>query len=629
LENGGEGGASPGLGPGETASLGSTLEGTDFSIGASLTSLLGGLAQELRFGFETSSREYTGTSLPATALAEGGIAFGTDATIPGEFNRSAIRLSQTLHFSAGRHRLKLGAAGLLEFFEHLYAHGRDGEFLFGGTNEFGGRDGVFVQAVGAAPVARFNRQQYAFFLQDTWSTNPTLDVTFGLRYEFERLPDEDLQLNETWQDRTGISNASLDGVVNKFSPRFGFLWDVGGRGEWFVRGGAGIYHDLVDPALLAEFVSHDGGVEVRRGVGVLSSWPAPPASDVAPIRGPRLTLPGPDFQAPRTGRVTLAITRALEPGTTVQVSGVYRHTDFLPRRHDLNLAQSPVTRDQYDRSIWGEPVQRGAVLAVEPGTNRLFEDFDLVSAINPDGFSDYWGGTVTLERQAGERLNLLLSYTFSRTEDNWLMAGGPDDALNPFPDSLDGVDWAEGRSGFDIPHRVVVATEVRVPEALAGVTLAGFYRFRSGSPFTPGFRPGVDANGDGSARNDPAFVDPAIPGTDALLAEWGCLRDQTGQFAERNSCRAAPVHRLDFRLGVGLFRFGTQTARIVVDALDVLDSDLEIVDRALYLVDRERSLSVDPEGRTIVPLVANPEFGEPIRRFTSGRRFRLGLQISF
>src|SRR5690606_32532478 len=46
-----------------------------------------------------------------------------------------------------------------------------------------------------------------------------------------------------------------------------------GAGELVLRGGAGIYYDLVDPAILAELVSHSGTVRVRRGFGELSSWP--------------------------------------------------------------------------------------------------------------------------------------------------------------------------------------------------------------------------------------------------------------------------------------------------------------------------------------------------------------------
>ncbi len=139
----------------------------------------------------------------------------------------------------------------------------------------------------------------------------------------------------------------------------------------------------------------------------------------------------------------------------------------------------------------------------------------------------------------------------------------------------------------------------------------------------------MDINGDGSARNDPAFVDPDVPGVDALFDEWECLRDQAGGFAERNSCRAAAVHRLDVRFALGLARIGERTVELIVDGLNLLDPDVGLRDRALYLLDPEGSLEAGPDGTVTVPLIANPEFGERRVRNASGRVLRLGLQVRF
>ncbi|NIM61251.1 MAG: hypothetical protein GTN89_01490, partial [Acidobacteria bacterium] len=53
-------------------------------------------------------------------------------------------------------------------------------------------------------------------------------------------------------------------------------------------------------------------------------------------------------------------------------------------------------------------------------TNRRFSDFDLVSALNPDGSSSFWGATVAIERHTGGSLDLLASYTYSQVRDDWL-----------------------------------------------------------------------------------------------------------------------------------------------------------------------------------------------------------------
>jgi hypothetical protein len=228
-------------------------------------------------------------------------------------------------------------------------------------------------------------------------------------------------------------------------------------------------------------------------------------------------------------------------------------------------------------------------------------------------------------------LDLLASYTYSRTTDNWLGAagGGPDAQLSPFPDGLNGSDWARGRSDFDVPHRLLAGAELVVPARMS-VRLGVLYQYRSGYPFTPGFRPGVDANGDGSGSNDPTFVDNSIQGMDALVAQWDCLRPQIGRFASRNSCRTPAIHSLSARLALGPIRVGDHQAELVADALNVVHSDAGIVDRALYLVDRTRAVAMNPQtGVWTVPLVANPNFGRLLVRQTGATVWRVGLRMNY
>lgn len=622
----------PDLGPLHTASLGAVLEGKDLSAAATLTSRISGrLSQELRLGVEHSAREYRGTAVPATGIVDGGLAFGSDPALPASLSQTVVRLSETLHWTTGVHHIKLGGAGTFASYDQTYSDGRDGVFLFASDSAFARRTGVFQQAAGPVPVARFGVPQLALYVQDTWTVAPGFRVLAGVRYEFEQLPRGDVRRNQDWLDSTGLANDAFDRTRAKLSPRFGFTWDPRGERRWLVLGEAGIYYDLVDPGILAELVTHAGGVQERRAAGALGTWPTPPDPTAAPVRGAVLALLGPKFEAPRTSRVSFGVSRALGPAMGLHVSGTYRHTDFLPRRHDLNRLPGVSARDQYGRPISGTLVQQEGLLTVAPGSNRRFPGFDLVSGIDADGYSDYWGVTVALERQTSDAVNLLASYTYSRSTDNWLSGRGgtPADQLAPFPDSLNGQDWARGRSDFDVPHRIVVAGEWKVPGRF-GPRLAALYRYRSGQLFTPGFRAGVDANGDGSATNDPAYVDDTIPGVSSLFGTWDCLRGQAGRFAERNSCREPGAHSLDLRLRLEVLHPGSVPLELVVDALNVLESDVGVRDNALYLVDRSRALSTDPTtGQITVPLVANPNFGRLLVRRTAGRLWRVGLRVNY
>jgi hypothetical protein len=153
------------------------------------------------------------------------------------------------------------------------------------------------------------------------------------------------------------------------------------------------------------------------------------------------------------------------------------------------------------------------------------------------------------------------------------------------------------------------------------------YRYRSGYPFTPGFRPGVDANGDG-ASNDPAFVDDTVSGMAAVMAKNSCLRSQVGQFAQRNACRSPGVSSLDLRLDVPTVNLGGYPLSLTVDLINLLESDVGLVDQALYLVDPTRALTT-VGSVTHVPLKANPNFGNVLIRDSSGRYLRVGLRVNW
>ena len=630
FEAGGGGDRDPGLGPRYAASLGSRIEGLELSTAATLASRLSRhISQEFRFGLDRTEFDYTGTSLLATRIVDDGLAFGTDPAIPGEFDQLTARLSETLHLGLGDHQLKFGLAGSYLSAQQRYEFDRGGAFVFAGLDELAGLQGSFSSGAGTASLGKFHNWQLAAYFQDTWTATPGLDVLLGLRFEYDRLDRGSVQRNAAWFEHSGLDNTAFERSLRKWSPRIGLRWDVGDRGEWLVRGGWGLYHSLVDPALFGEVVTLDDGPQFRRGVGVLSNWPGAPDLETAPVLGARLTLLGPEFMGPQTSRASLGLSRMFPERTAVHLHGTYRYTDHLPRRRDLNLALAPSSADQHGRPVYGNLLQQGSLITVQPGSNRRFNNFDLVSAVNADGVSRYWGVTLAAERHTGSWLDVLASYTFSWTEDDWLAGhgGGPQAQLTPCPEGLNSEDWAHGTSDFDVPQRLVIGAELRFPMALAGARLAALYRFESGRPYTPGFRDGVDVNGDGSGRNDPAFIDPNIVGMESLLQKWDCLADQVGDFAERNSCRAPDVHRFDVRFAIGLYELQGQPIEIVVDALNLLDADMGVRDRALFLIDREGTLEANPDGTLTLPLVINPSFGEPLVRQANGRSFRFGVRI--
>jgi len=617
------------LGAGRPVGLGTSLDARDVSVSGAFSShVFGELRADISLAIDRSTRDYGAPTLPGTLIVEDGLSAGADGALPGRFERDETRLSAALRYRLGAHELKIGVGTDWANHDISYDPWRVGTYVFGSVTDLGLRRGAFVQSVGDLTAASFTINSFAGFAQDSWSPVVGLNVLFGLRlFEREQWPIGGVSADARWLSLSGLSNAQVPKLRARTSPRFSFTWSAGAQREWLLRGDAGVFAEGVDPSVLAEVLSHDGGVQVRRGLGTLGAWPGAPDSTAAPVMGPTLTLLNQGFDSPRTGRASLSMARQLGTGVSLQVGGQYRHTDFLPRRSDLNLAVAPQLTDQFGRPVYGTLQQFGTMLAATPGSNRRFSEFDRVYAVDPSGYSDYWGLTVSFERVAEQGLSFWASYTYSHTTDNTpgLWGSVPDAQLSPFPERTGNTDWRDGRSDLDVPHRASVGAEWSV----GPVRLGGLVRYQSGAPFTPGFRDGVDANGDGAWGNDPAFVSDTVTGASALVGKWTCLRQQLGAFAARNSCRGPAIVSVDARLVVRLFDAFGAPAELVVDGINLVTTNEGIVDRALYLVDATKATSTNSvTGVVTVPLVANPNFGKLLVRRSPGAGVRAGLRFN-
>jgi hypothetical protein len=616
----------PFLGDGLSLAAGSELDARDISAALGLTTSGATVANELRAGFSTSRRDFGAAPVAATALVADGVAFGGSAVLPAFFDARTVDLSNAFQLSRGDHQIKVGASVSSTAWQYDYRYGGAGVFRFADLDRFGQARGTWYRA-SSNEIARFNGTDVGLFLQDTWHAAPDLQLVVGLRYEISPVPKNRISQNAAWLQATGVRNDSLVTRYNSVAPRIGFVWDA--RGEWVLRGGVGLHYGRLDPAAFGEAMLYDGGVTVRRGAGVFASWPNEPDAVLAPVVGPALTILNPTLRPPRALKAEAGLTRSLRGGVNLHVTALYQHTDFLLRRQDLNLVGQAGTT-QEGRPVFGRLVQQGGFVSPQIGSNRRFADFDMVSGLSPVGYSDHYEVTTAVERVAGP-LSLAASYTFSQTRDNLVGARSldPADQLSPFPGGLDGVDWDRGRSDFDVPHRFAATLEYRSPGS-GQLALAGRYRVRSGLPFTPGFRPGVDPNADGSGGNDPAFLGGGIPGLAEALTAGGCAAALGNRFAERNSCREQLQQGLDLHLSVGLPVGGAGArVRLELDAFNVVATETGVLDRAAVLINPAGTVVTDGAGNVTLPLIANPRFGSLLARRGEPRVVRVGLRMEY
>jgi hypothetical protein len=601
-------------------------ESTEYSVAGSLTSQVQrNITLEIRGGVSESDRVFNGTvtGVPNAMLVQTGTHLGSAVGGGAEAARVDVFLAPVLHVQTGTGTMKGG--GLMRVSKHTasYAPAADGLFLFDGAGALGVNRGYMVSS--NATESSFWANEFGAFFQYEWEAAPGVRLRMGGRFDYETIPKEHVDSAGGWYDRSGLLNNEYPRDFWQFAGNTSFDWDVGGDGRSVVHGALTIHQGDLDPAMVHEFFSNDGSVRVSRFAGEGVRWPDGSAPPTATIR-PSIALLGPDTKAPQSSRASVGLVQQVSDGLSLYVRGAWRRTDFLPRRRNLNLPVLPYSTDQYGREVFGPLEKDGALVTAVVRDNSRFPEFDDVWALDTDGFSEYRGLTVGLEHRS-ETADFFANYTRSKTEDNWVGASAihPGAELGPrLPEGSSA--WSEGISDFDTPDRLVAGLTLKLGMAHGG-DVSAVYRYESGLPFTPGYRAGVDANGDGSGYNDVAFV-PDVAQLSGLTSEWSCLGDQAGAFAMRNSCRAPARHSLDARVRIGIGAVGDRVVRLVIDGLDLIEDTGGILDNALLLVDPSAPLTQSNNGGTVsVPVIVNPDFGRVLVPGTRGRILRVGFRI--
>jgi hypothetical protein len=605
---------------------GAALSARDLSAGVTFTTT-SRISNEFRAGLSMVRRDWKGNGLPETRLVNEAVRFGGNPALPGLFQIQLFSFNDAIQLRNGPHRLKLGGSVDYTSYRQQYRYGSAGRYLFPDLDHFEGllgASGDYFRADALSDEVSFSVADIGLFIQDNWRIAPGTDLLLGLRYETQILPRNRILPSAEWTTRTGMASDSVPVDRRGIQPRIGFVHSPGDRGDWVIQGGVGIYAGGLDPATMAEAIHHSGkNVRIFRKSGTLIDWPVP-GSNIVGEPNNRLTMFSNirAYRAPRTVKADLAITRALLGGVTLQLGGAYHHTDYLLRRSDLNRAQT-FGEAQDGRPVWGLLQQQGSLVSVRPGTGRAFTEFDLASVLSATGFSDYYEFTASLSRPVGQSFTLLADYTFSRTRDNLvgLLQADPADQLSPFPERTGGVDWDEGTSDLNVPHRAAITLEWHGGNLPVSLGVRG--RMRSGLPFTPGFRSGVDVNGDLGGNNDPAPAETVVsPSGSGSFAS--CSLVSIAGFAARNSCRERSVASVDVRMAISIGRRLSLTA----DVINLVASKTGVVDRAAVLIDPSRSLTTDSAtGAVNIPYLSNPGFGTLLRRGGDPRLVRVGFRV--
>jgi hypothetical protein len=363
----------------------------------------------------------------------------------------------------------------------------------------------------------------------------------------------------------GVSKRMASSSMNRFAPRLGFALDPTGDGKTAIRGGYGIFYDILLPTeQVQQYAS-----QLPTFTAVASFAFPPSLSD--PYAGRALPFPAtlprpsnfvfpnpvntavrfysPNFTNPYVQQWNLTVERQLfNPAMLLRVTYQGSKGTRLPLPVEVDPA----------RYIAGQST------TANTNSRRPFAPaFNSILVVYPDANSTYHGLVASFERRFSRSWSMLASYTWSKSIDDTenVTSANTSSMPNPYDYSLN-----RGPASADRTHAAVVSYLWDLPKlskspaiikyVIGGWQNNGIFSRYSGLPFS--VLSGVDNSFSGIGQDHADQIgDPSISGdrsTAATLAQYfntqAFARNAVGTFGNtaRDILRGPGTVNFDFSL---------------------------------------------------------------------------------
>ena len=198
----------------------------------------------------------------------------------------------------------------------------------------------------------FTTTDYNFFVQDTWQLSRQLTANFGLRYEYQQLPQPG-QASVKGVVFTGNplypQTTSFNKDKNNWGPRVGVTYDISGQHQTVVRAGWGIYYGRTSNSAISSALTNNAVTfatySFTPDVGGRAAVPERlrGAADRLGRRCRRFSTCRPSSSGREIDMGEVTLEHLLGWETTVSASYLYSKGSHLPTFVDENLPQPTAT----------------------------------------------------------------------------------------------------------------------------------------------------------------------------------------------------------------------------------------------------------------------------------------------